>query len=171
MRETYEGRLCANLQLFFTSAFSLQPLAFLPVSCKDAKIDALVAAHRGRELDAHYLAYFDCFNRQLYFEAHEVLEAIWLPVRGGGEDRFYRGLIQLAGAFVHLQKQRFGPAGALFRLAQSNLSRYPATHHNLNVSDVLEIISRWLSRVEAAALGQSMSGWESSAPTLSPMQE
>ena len=138
------------------------------MSHKDSKIAALVEPHRGRQLDAHYLAYFDCFNRHLYFEAHEVLEAIWLPERGGSEDRFYKGLIQLAGAFVHVQKQRLGPAGALLRLARTNLSYYPAVHRSLNVSATINLISQWMSRVEAAALGaNNLAGWEQGAPTLS----
>ena len=37
-------------------------------------------------------------------------------------DGFYKGLIQLAGAFVHLQKDRLRPAASLFRLAQKYLA-------------------------------------------------
>jgi hypothetical protein len=57
-------------------------------------------------------------------------------------------LIQLAGAFVHIQKNRRGPAGALFRLAQANLAKYPATHHRLEVSLVQEFIEKWLAKLE-----------------------
>ena len=38
-----------------------------------------LAALGNRDYDRRYLGYFDCFNRQHYFEAHEVLEALWLP--------------------------------------------------------------------------------------------
>ena len=83
------------------------------MSHKHAKITAIVDEFQGQDLDAHYLGYFACFNRQLFFEAHEVLEQIWLPQRHGPNGAFYKGLIQLAGAFVHLQKNRSGPAAAL----------------------------------------------------------
>ena len=100
--------------------------------------------------DPGYLSYFECFNRQRFFEAHEVLEALWLPQRQGPNGLFYKGLIQLAGAFVHLQKHRLGPAAALFGLAQSNLQRYPATHEGLAVGSVLAMIEEWLRKSKLA---------------------
>ena len=59
---------------------------------------------QGQVLDAHYLGYFACFNRGWFYEAHDVLEELWLANRTGPNYAFYKGLIQLAGAFVHLQK-------------------------------------------------------------------
>jgi predicted metal-dependent hydrolase len=104
----------------------------------------------GRDLDAHYLGYFECFNRQLFYEAHSVLEQLWLPQRGGPDGAFYKGLIQLAGAFVHLQKGRVQPAAALFRLAQDNLRAYPPIHHLLDLRTVLALIREWRNKVESA---------------------
>ena len=108
----------------------------------------MISGFQGRELDARYLAYFDCFNRQLFFEAHEALEALWLQQRGGPKDRFYKGLIQLAGAFVHAQKGRRGPAAALLKLARSNLERYPAVYEELELARAQDIIELWLRQVE-----------------------
>ena len=102
------------------------------------------------DYDPRYLGFFECFNRQHFFEAHEVLEALWLPQRQGPDGPFYKGLIQLAGAFVHLQKNRVGPAAALFELARANLSKYPANHDGLNVKDVLALIKEWLCQLKAA---------------------
>ncbi len=107
---------------------------------KSGKIATLVEPFEGKNFDRHYLAYFDCFNRRLFFEAHEVLEVIWLPERHGAEGSFYKGLIQLAGAFVHLQKERLGPAQALFKLARGNLGTYPQAHQGLNLAKVLRLI-------------------------------
>ena len=118
------------------------------MSKKSGQIQARVAKFRGQTLDAHYLGYFDCFNRQQFYEAHDVLEALWLADRRGPDGDFYKGLIQLAGAFVHVQKNRLGPAQALLRLARSNLEKYPARHHQLDVSNVLGLIGVWLQRLE-----------------------
>jgi predicted metal-dependent hydrolase len=105
----------------------------------------MLVRFRGRELDPHYLAYFECFNQELFFEAHEVLEVLWLGQRQGPNGAFYKGLIQLAGAFVHLQKQRPEPARALFQLALGNLAEYPALHEQLNLTRVREVIKEcWL---------------------------
>ncbi len=119
------------------------------MSHKSGKIEQLIAAFRGRDLDPHYLAYFDCFNRQLFFEAHDVVEAIWLGQRRDSNGPFYKGLIQLAGAFVHLQKNRLAPAAALFRLARENLSGYPETHDRLDLPSVRRLIEQWLGKLEA----------------------
>ena len=120
------------------------------VSKKSAKVAALIAACAGRDLDAHYLAYFECFNRGLYYEAHDVLEPLWLQGRAGPNHGFYKGLIQLTAAFVHLQKNRLRPSAALFNLAQENLRKYPATHERLDVQATLELIRAWRGQLEAA---------------------
>jgi predicted metal-dependent hydrolase len=120
------------------------------VSHKSARIAAMIESFRGRELDAHYLGYFDCFNRQLFYEAHDVLEDLWLPDRRGVNGNFYKGLIQIAGAFVHLQKNRLRPSAALFKLAQANLEKYPSEHENLNLNAVADLIAKWLADLESA---------------------
>jgi predicted metal-dependent hydrolase len=121
------------------------------VSHKSARIAAMIESCQGRELDARYLGYFDCFNRRLFYEAHEVLEDLWLPDRHGANGNFYKGLIQLAGAFVHLQKNRLRPSAALLQLAQSNLEKYPARHEQLDLAAVLALIADWLQRLERGA--------------------
>jgi len=119
------------------------------VSRKSAKIAELIEQCRGHALDAHYLGYFECFNRQLFYEAHDVLEELWLDDRKGPNDEFYKGLIQLAGAFVHLQKNRVRPSAALLKLARANLEKYPAVYQHLNVGQVLKVIHEWLELIES----------------------
>ena len=112
---------------------------------KSPKIEKLLADIADDGIYArHYLGYFACFNRQLYYEAHDVLEELWLPLRGRPEARFYQGLIQVAGGFVHLQKtaqsdgrfNRIGPAARLFALALANFESYPAHHAGIDLEAV-----------------------------------
>ena len=119
------------------------------MSHKSARIAARIESFRGQELDAHYTGYFDCFNRQLFYEAHEVLEQLWLQDKDGPNGAFYKGLIQLAGAFVHLQKNRPPPAAALFKLALANLEKYPNKHERLDIAAVCGLIRNWLGSLEA----------------------
>jgi predicted metal-dependent hydrolase len=124
------------------------------MSHKSAKIAERVAAFAGGAWDARYLGYFDCFNRGEFYEAHDVLEDLWLLDRHGADGNFYKGLIQLAGAFVHVQKRRWQPAGALLRLARKNLEAYPGVHQALDLKRVLEMAAEWealLSPVPAGA--------------------
>ncbi len=123
------------------------------MSKKSAKIAALIESCQGQGLDAHYLGYFECFNQSLFYEAHDVLEELWLADRHGPDGDFFKGLIQFAGAFVHLQKHselrpRLRPAAALFKLARTNLKKYPDIHWQLDVRQVLAWIEEWLARLE-----------------------
>jgi hypothetical protein len=70
-------------------------------------------------------------------------------------------LIQLAGAFVHLQKQyrrplhptdrmRLRPACRLFRLAYANLEPFTPSYLDLDVGSVLELCSRNILQLERA---------------------
>ena len=115
----------------------------------------------GAEYDPCYLGYFACFNAQEYYEAHDVLEHLWLQGRDGNY-AFYKGLIQLAGAFVHLKKQRarpdhptdgrrLRPAVRLFRLAEKNLSAYAPLHLGLDLREVFSLIDSHIARIEASA--------------------
>ena len=119
------------------------------MSKKSAHIAERLERFRGQDLDEHYLGYFDCFNRQLFYEAHDVLEELWLTDRYGPNGAFYKGLIQLAGAFVHLQKNRLRPGAALFRLARANLEKYQAPHERLDVAAAIVLINNWSTELEA----------------------
>lgn len=118
------------------------------MSTKRKRIAAMVEPHQGHELDQHYVGFVECFNRGLFYEAHEVLEQLWLPDKRGPNGAFYKGLIQLAGAFVHLQRNRPQPAASLFKLALANLEKYPPRHEHLNLKNVCGSIEKWLADLE-----------------------
>lgn len=115
---------------------------------KSEKVAAMVRACEGRGVDPYYAAYFEYFNRELFYEAHDALEQLWLPVRKAADGAFYKGLIQLAGAFVHLQKNRLAPAVALFKLARANLAGFGAVHLQFDVAAALALIDAWQGSLE-----------------------
>src|SRR5260370_3713 len=117
---------------------------------KSAKIALLIQGFDGEDLNPHYLGYLECFNRQLFYDAHDVLEELWLAERTLPDGLFYKGLIQFAGAFVHLQKGRLRPAVALFKLAQTQLRKYPSVHLRLDVRNILAEADQWIERLEGA---------------------
>lgn len=105
-----------------------------------------------------YIGYFTCFNRGDYYEAHDVLEHLWLQ-DAGADEKFFRGLIQVAGAFVHLRKQilwpthridgkRLHPATQLFRLGIKNISAYAPIHHHLNVTALIALCTDHITSLE-----------------------
>ena len=138
----------------FQQSFSLCFPQALPyavvVSNKGERIARMVGHGSASGVDPYYQGYFDNFNRGQFYEAHDILEQLWLKDRHGTNGAFYKGLIQLAGAFVHLQKERLRPSAALFKLAGANLGQYAGTHEHLSVSAVLALIEQWLSLLENA---------------------
>jgi predicted metal-dependent hydrolase len=132
---------------------------------KSPKIEALLAEHGEVEgFDRHYIGFFRCFNAQLYYEAHDVLEAIWLPIRGDPQAKFYQGLIQLAGGFVHLQKQRLGPAARLFALALKNFEAYPAHHSGVDLEAIRQLCRH--HREAILASHEKINPWSLKHPPL-----
>jgi predicted metal-dependent hydrolase len=118
------------------------------VSHKSEKVSELLKGIDPKGHDVRYAGYFELFNRGKFYEAHDVLEDLWLPVRKETDGDFYKGLIQLAGAFVHLRKDRLRPAGALLKLAQTNLSKFTPHFRALDLSKVIELIDRTLKQLE-----------------------
>ncbi len=127
---------------------------------KHARIAARVAG-KGHEGGFHpcYLEYFRLFNAQEYYEAHDVLEHIWLEAEG---ERyiFYKALIQFAGGYVHLQHhhrepahrihgKRLRPAARLFRRSAELLTDLPPNYEGLTLADVIA------SAITAASLLES----------------
>ena len=115
---------------------------------KHERIAELTRQFSADGVDPRYAGYFALFNQQKFYEAHDILEDLWLPDRHGVNGNFYKGLIQLAGAFVHLQKTRLRPSAALFKLAQANLEKYPSPHERLNLAAVHQLIADWLRQLE-----------------------
>lgn len=132
---------------------------------KSGKVADRVAHLKGGRVDPRYAGFFECFNAGEFYESHDVLEDLWLESRGGPKDLFYKALIQFAGAFVHLQKDRMGAAGKLFRLSKGYLSRYPETYEELAVAALIREIDRWLQRLESPSrLGNPLAS--NSAPQI-----
>ena len=107
-----------------------------------------------------YRAFFHCWNEKRYYEAHDVLEQLWLKTKSSDAD-YFKGLIQAAGAFVHLQKRfeyplhakhskRLSPAVRLFRLAERNLSRFAPRHHGLDVAALCRLLRTCADRIVAS---------------------
>jgi len=89
-----------------------------------------------KPVEARYLRYFKLFREEKFFEAHEVLEALWRQTKGPDRD-FYQGLIQLAAALVHFQKGNFTGAQELFERSECRLGAYPTRYLGVSIPHVL----------------------------------
>lgn len=135
------------------------------MSHKTVKVFELLKDVDPKGHDLRYAGYFELFNCGKFYEAHDVLEDLWLPVRKEHDGNFYKGLIQLAGAFVHLQKERLRPAGALFKLARTNLEKFGPEFRHLDLNEVIALIDRSVAKLEASEFLQNP--LKENAPQLS----
>ena len=121
-----------------------------------SKLVGLAAAPPRMPLESHpyFHEYFRLWNELRYYEAHDVLEQIWLDENYAEHADFLKGLIQAAGAFVHLQKQyehpthpkhgrRLAPARRLFRLALDNLAPFEPLTHRFDVGAFRELLRKF----------------------------
>ena len=122
------------------------------MSKKDHKVAALMEGIETGEHDPHLVGYLRCFNAQQFYEAHDVLEALWLKDRKGPDGDFFKGLIQFAGSFVHLQKRRLSPARVLFLRSTTYLCNYPSPHYALDVEGIIRLAKRWAATTETVEL-------------------
>jgi len=130
-----------------------------PVSHKSSAISARIAHLQGRTQPAHLLGWLECFNAGEFYEAHDVLEELWLEKRETEVADFYKGLIQLAGAFVHLKMHehpdypaagpRLRPAAKLLELARSNLQSFNPAPHGFDQPAALNLADHWLALLKA----------------------
>ena len=73
-------------------------------------------SHRPR-----FLSGIELFNREQFYECHDVLEEIWLE-EVGEERLFLQGMIQVAVAFYHYQNGKRGAARSMLKLALEKLT-------------------------------------------------
>ena len=73
------------------------------------------------DLEKSLRLYLLLLEREAYFEAHEVLEEIWHPMRKAGDplQNLVKGLINAAVAFEHLKRAKPGAAQRAQRVMRS----------------------------------------------------
>ncbi len=89
------------------------------------------------------------FNQKRFFEAHEALEALWLEARGD-EKVFLHGLIQVAAAFHHLQRNN--PAGfrSLLEKSWRKLEKFGGTMNGIQLAALKKQLGDWRNYLRRA---------------------
>jgi hypothetical protein len=81
------------------------------------------------------------FNAGAFFEAHEVLEELWQE--HSGDDRpFYQGLIQVAVALEHRQRDNARGARGVLASARRNLEPFLPAFGGIDLAAVLHQATR-----------------------------
>ncbi|MGH7433465.1 MAG: DUF309 domain-containing protein, partial [Candidatus Methylomirabilales bacterium] len=77
------------------------------------------------------------FNEGLFFEVHEVLEAVWLK-QDGEARRLLQGLIQIAVGFHHLENKNFNGALSLLLEGWGKAREYGPDRFGVKLDRFLE---------------------------------
>ncbi len=95
------------------------------------------------------------FNARYYFEAHDLLEEVWIE-RIGSERQFYQGLIQVAVGLYKVAVGNQGGAVSLLRKGLAKLKDVRALDTPIDLERLIGETESTLARVER--LGQSRIG-------------
>lgn len=109
------------------------------------------------------LEFVELFNAREFEASHEALMAAWARNRG---NEFYKGLIQLAGAFQHWTSKNAFWAEDLFASAHNLLEKYVPRHQGLDVAALIEAIRRCHEVAREARLAGSVEPFEERMPQV-----
>ncbi len=91
-------------------------------------------------VDDRFVKGLELFNREEFFESHEVIEGLWLETRGIHKD-FYKGVIQAAAALHLLRKGTLSGAKGLLESSMTYLEPYQPAMMGLNVERLISDLS------------------------------
>ena len=91
------------------------------------------------------------FNREAFFDAHEVWEDVWRDAEGL-EKKFLQGLIQVAVAFHHHSTGNIAGARSLLERACKNLAECPGEFGGIRVTALLASLAKWREVLSSGAL-------------------
>lgn len=100
--------------------------------------------------DPRLLEFWERFERQEYFESHEVLEDLWMATPGGERD-LYKGLIQIAVSLHHLCEGNLRGARKVFDTARDLLEPFQPQGAGVRLDRLVEDARAALERHERAA--------------------
>ncbi len=86
----------------------------------------------------------DLFNEERYWESHEALESVWLTA-GGDEKDVLQGIILVAAALVHLQKEEDDVALSVLGRAYVKLSGHHGSYLGIDIDAVNERVKGMVS--------------------------
>ncbi len=95
------------------------------------------------------------WEERRYFEAHECLEVVWHAADEQDAD-LWQGVIQIAVAGVHLQRDNPSGARSLLERASERLTAYPDGHHGIAVAAAVDRCRELIAALDADAVPDAL---------------
>jgi len=84
------------------------------------------------------------FNDEKYWECHEVLESVWKKTHEGEKD-LVQGIILVAAALVHYQKNESDICLSIMRRAMEKLSNSSGVYHDIDMDKFRKVTQDMIS--------------------------
>jgi predicted metal-dependent hydrolase len=97
-----------------------------------------------KDIDPRYAVGIQLFNREEFFEAHEIWEDLWHNTYGINKD-FFQGLIQVTSAMHHLQIGNMRGARILYGSGIQLLAPYGTRHLGLDLEELRTHFTRTMN--------------------------
>ena len=110
----------------------LEPIA--PLDHTKHVVDEPIGKEEAIEKGRYY------FNHERFWEAHEVLEAAWKKSKGNEKD-LVQGIILVAAALVHYQKNENKICLSIFNRALEKIGNAKGEYHKLDVDALRDKVS------------------------------
>ncbi len=130
----------------------------MPVSQHDSSISHSAAHRRACEnvtIHPQAFAGMRLFNKGEYFEAHEALELAWRAESSTIRD-LYRGILQVAVMYHHIQHQNFRGAVKVFQRCMPWLEPFPTACGGIEIGNLrqnCQAVYAELSRLGPQGIG------------------
>jgi hypothetical protein len=98
---------------------------------------------RFMEKDEAIMRAVQLFNDERYWEAHESLEYVWKNATGT-EKEILNGIILVAAAFVHHEKDELDICVSILHRAKRKLEGATDEYYGINIAKVVELISNFI---------------------------
>ena len=91
----------------------------------------------------------DLFNEERYWESHEALESVWLNA-SGREKELLQGLILIAAALVHMQKDEDAVAVSILSRAVEKFRNSSGLYLGIEIAKLEETIRSMIASCKPA---------------------
>jgi len=96
----------------------------------------------------------DLFNRQMYFECHDLLEELWLSAPRA-DKAFYQGILHIAVGVYHYSGNNFKGAFSQLGKAEERLKVYGSSYRGVDLTTLLDQARQVRVEAEQILAGRS----------------
>lgn len=117
------------------------------------------------EMNDLFLRGIEEFNRQFFFEAHDIWEELWMETTGQHR-LFYQGMIQAAVGFYHLSNGNYKGAGSQFGKSLAKLEQYLPAFAGVDIQLLVDALRECRSDAELLREGKQAQFDEAKIPRI-----